>query len=271
MELIAPRYSIRGYLLPASASAKPWDVLLSDMNLKNVNPPPRSPSDALKEAESLNASLNIRLTRYREQSRTLRSDFAQAYDELIARLGSLDRGEVGPQIGERLEEFNLPDEGGRLVSLSSMLQSGPAVISINRGHWCPYCKLELRSLAAVDGDIRRLGARTVSIMPDSAQFTGDLAKKNELPFPVLTDIDLGYSLALGLIFWVGGEIQRLYKEAGVELEKYHGNQGHFLPMAAKFIVGQDGLVKARQVNIEFRERMEPEAIIAVLEGMHAAG
>ena len=36
-------------------------------------------------------------------------------------------------------------------------------------------------------------------------------------------------------------------------------------MAAKFIVGQDGLVKARQVNLEFRERMEPEVIVAALE------
>ena len=38
-------------------------------------------------------------------------------------------------------------------------------------------------------------------------------------------------------------------------------------MAAKFIVGRDGLVKARQVNIEFRERMEPEAILAVLNAL----
>jgi hypothetical protein len=62
----------------------------------------------------------------------------------------------------------------------------------------------------------------------------------------------------------------MYKEAGVELEKYHGNRGFFLPMAAKFIVGQDGLVKARQVNIEFRERMEPEAIVAALKELRAA-
>ena len=81
--------------------------------------------------------------------------------------------------------------------------------------------------------------------------------------------DLGYSLLLGLIFWVGAEIQRLYQEVGVEIEKYHGNQAYFLPMAAKFIVGSDGLVKARQVNIEFRERMEPEAIITTLENLRA--
>jgi hypothetical protein len=41
-------------------------------------------------------------------------------------------------------------------------------------------------------------------------------------------------------------------------------------MAAKFVVGQDGLVKARKVNIEFRERMEPEALLAALRGLRAA-
>jgi peroxiredoxin len=163
-----------------------------------------------------------------------------------------------------MPEFNLPDENGRLISLSSLLALGPVVISINRGHWCPYCKLELRSLAAIHSEIARLGAGVISIMPDGAQFTGDYVAQNDLPFPVLSDIDLGYSLLLGLIFWVGPEIQRLYKEAGVELEKYHGNQGYFLPMAAKLIVGRDGRVKARQVNIEFRERMEPQALIATL-------
>jgi peroxiredoxin len=128
----------------------------------------------------------------------------------------------------------------------------------------------LRSLAAIHDQIKQLGARVVSIMPDSAQFTGSYAKQNELPFPILCDIDLGYSLSLGLIFWVGAEIRRMYEEAGVDLEKYHGNQGFFLPMAAKFIVSQDGLIRARQVNIEFRERMEPEAIVAVLKELRSS-
>jgi peroxiredoxin len=214
--------------------------------------------------------LQNKLSAYREKSSRLRPDFAEAYDDLVNRLTALDRGEVGPKAGEPMPPFALPTETGRIVSLPSMLQSGPVVVSINRGHWCPYCKMELRSLAAIHDRIKGLGAQVVSIMPDTASFTGDFVSKNELPFPVLSDVDLGYSLSLGLIFWVGAEIRRLYEEAGVELEKYHGNQGYFLPMAAKFIVGRDGLVKARQVNIEFRERMEPAAIIAALEALHAA-
>jgi peroxiredoxin len=214
-------------------------------------------------------NLSSRLSTYRRESGLRRPDFARAYDELVERLNVIDRGEVGPQLGEAMPQFNLPDENGRLVALASLLRSGPVVISINRGHWCPYCKLDLRSLAEINGEIERLGARSIAIMPDSAEFTESYATRNSLPFPVLSDIDLGYSLSLDLIFWVGDQIGELYRQAGVELEKYHGNHAYFLPMASKFIVGRDGLVKARQVNIEFRERMEPADIIAELRKLHS--
>jgi peroxiredoxin len=236
--------------------------------LKDLNSSPRSMAEVLIQVENSNIALSSRLSAYRRESGNRRPDFARAYDELVARLNAIDGGQVGPPLGEFMPEFNLPDENGRLISLSSLLQSGPVVISINRGHWCPYCKLELRSLAAIQNEINRLGAHIISIMPDSAQFTGGYVAQNDLPFPVLSDIDLGYSLSLGLIFWIGAEIRKLYEEAGVELEKYHGNHGYFLPMAAKFIVGSDGRVKARQVNTEFRERMDPEAIVAVLRDLH---
>jgi peroxiredoxin len=222
-----------------------------------------------QQIQMQDTSLNSRLSTYRRESEVRRPEFAKAYDELVERLNVLDQGQVGPRLGELMPRFDLPDESGHLISLSSLLQTGPVVTSINRGHWCPYCKLELRSLAAINNEIERLGARVVSIMPDSARFTDAYITNNDLPFPVLSDIDLGYSLSLGLIFWVGAEIQRLYQEVGVELEKYHGNEAYFLPMAAKFIVGCDGLVKARQVNIEFRERMEPEAIMTTLENLRA--
>lgn len=227
-----------------------------------------STSEIPTQNESPYVSLGARLSAYRKESGQRRPDFAKAYDKLVERLKIIDRGEVGPRLGESMPRFNLPDENGQLISLPSLLQSGPVVISINRGHWCPYCKRDLRALADIHDEIKRLGAQAISIMPDSAQFTDGYVARNSLPFPVLSDIDLGYSLSLGLIFWVGGEIETLYKEAGVQLEKYHGNQAYFLPMAAKFIVGRDGLVKTRQVDTEFRERMEPEVIMAALRELH---
>ncbi len=243
---------------------------MSHDDVANVKSTSELMAQAWREAAAAKAPLAERLAMYRAASSRLRPDFAQAYDELVDRLAVLERNEVGPQVGDRLGEFSLPDQHGRLVSLSSLLDAGPAVISLNRGHWCPYCRLELRSLAAIHGQVADLGASIVSITPDAAEFTRRYGEANELPFPLLTDIDLGYSLSLGLIFWIGEPVQNLYREAGIDLQKYHRNSGMFLPLAAKFIVGRDGLVKARQVDVEFRRRMEPEAILATLRALETS-
>jgi peroxiredoxin len=214
--------------------------------------------------------LNQSLAAYREQSAHKRPEIAAAYDRLVTRLAAIDRDEVGPPIGGQMPEFLLPDHTGEIVALSSLLERGPLVVSFNRGHWCPYCQLELRALGAANEKIQSLGASVVSIMPETARFTKKSIEKNELSFPILSDIDLGYSISLGLIFWVGAEIKDLYQSIGIDLAQFQGTGGSFLPMAAKFIVGTDGLVKARAVNAEFRQRVEPEAIIAALEDLARA-
>lgn len=233
-------------------------------------PPQRIPetlAQAFSDARLLDASLSQRLMNYRHHSARLRPDVASAYDALVARLDVLEQGAVGPQVGDPMPEFALPDENGAIVTLSSLLRAGPAVISINRGHWCPYCRLELHALAAQFGDIRRSGARLVSIMPDVAEFTRRFRAEQNLPFPILSDVDLGYSLLLGLVFWVGPEVRRLYEELGVDLASFQRNTSFFLPIAAKFIVDVDGTIRAREVNVEFRQRMDPAAILAAVRAL----
>jgi len=233
-------------------------------------PPQRIPetlAQAFRDARLLDASLSQRLMNYRHHSARLRPDVASAYDALVARLDVLEQGAVGPQVGDPMPEFALPDENGAIVTLSSLLRAGPAVISINRGHWCPYCRLELHALAAQFGDIRRSGARLVSIMPDVAEFTRRFRAEQNLPFPILSDVDLGYSLLLGLVFWVGPEVRRLYEELGVDLASFQRNTSFFLPIAAKFIVDVDGTIRAREVNVEFRQRMDPAAILAAVRAL----
>jgi peroxiredoxin len=228
---------------------------------------PKTLGEALALASSLQGDLAERLAAYRAYAKTLRPDFAAAYDRLVTHLDALDAGKIGPRVGERMPDFLLPNQQGQLVSLNTFLDSGVLVISINRGHWCPYCKLDLRALTEIAPDIRRLGAQLVSITPEKAQFTKQAIADNDFPFPVLSDVDLSYTLSLGLIFWVGAEVKSLYADVGIDLERYQGNRSHFLPVAAKFIVGRDGTVKAREVNVDFRLRMDPKAIIDILASL----
>ena len=108
--------------------------------------------------------------------------------------------------------FLLPDETGRLVSLTSLLEKGPVAVMFYRGHWCPYCRLNVRAVIQAQDRIRALGAQTVAIMPETQQFAEKFKADASAPFPVLTDLDNGYALSLNLAIWLGSEIQRSLHE-----------------------------------------------------------
>jgi peroxiredoxin len=228
---------------------------------------PATLSDAFLAVADSDGTLESRLAAYRGHVRRIRPDVDAAYDRLVARLNATLRDDLGPVVGERMPNFALPDQAGNLVSLDALRAAGPVVVSFNRGHWCPYCRLELRALAATATEVHALRASIVSITPEVASFTQKLAAEQKLPFPVLTDLDFGYALALGLVFSIGPEIEKIYRDYGIALDRYQGNESRFLPVAATFIVGSDGCVAARFVDFEFRRRMEPRTILDTLRGL----
>jgi len=120
----------------------------------------------------------------------------------------------------------------------------------------------VRAVIQAQDRIKALGAQTVAIMPETQQFAGKFKADASAPFPVLTDLDNGYALSLNLAIWLGTEIQRLL--AYQDLANFHGNAGWVLPIPATFVVGRDGLVKARFLDPDFRKRMEIDDLIAAL-------
>ncbi len=70
--------------------------------------------------------------------------------------------------------FVLPDETGRMVSLADLLAQGPAVMTFHRGHWCPFCRISINTLAQAQLRIQALGARMVAIVPDRQQFAAEM-------------------------------------------------------------------------------------------------
>ena len=88
--------------------------------------------------------------------------------------------------------------------------------------------------------------------------------KQDIPFKVLTDLDLAYAFSLGLVFWVGEEIKDAYLKFGIDLAQFQGHGGWLLPIPATLVVGSDGRVKARFVDPDFRHRMGMETILDAL-------
>lgn len=221
-------------------------------------------SEAFEQICLMDGPLNVRLAAYADKLRELNFPFAEAYDNLVARLMAGEVGSAAPKVGDFMPPFVLPSHTGQLVGLEELTAKGPVVISLNRGHWCPFCKIELRTIAAYHREISALGAEVVSILPDRQKFIRPLAADTAGSLSILTDIDNGYALSLGLVMWLGDKIKELMKGRGIDLEAIQGNEGWYVPLPATFVVSKHGLVTARHVDPEFRTRMDIDEILTAL-------
>ncbi|MEY9108447.1 AhpC/TSA family protein [Bradyrhizobium yuanmingense] len=228
-----------------------------------------SPADAeqlrlaFQRCRDMDSTLNEQLRAYADASREVFPAYGEAVDRLVARLSDNGGGETAPRPGDPMPPFMLPDEGGHLVSLPSLLEEGPVAVMFFRGHWCPYCRLNVRAVVQALDRIKAMGAQVVAIVPETQEYTGQLKSESGAPFPILTDLDNGYALSLDLAIWLGAEIQQLLSYQ--DMAKFHGNDGWMLPIPAVFVVGRDGIVKARFVDPDFRKRMEIDDLIEALE------
>lgn len=198
------------------------------------------------------------------ENRRVRADypaFANAYDKLIARLVAGAAGSDAPKTGDVLPPFVLPDEAGQLVRLDDFNASKAIVISINRGHWCTYCRVEFESLRDITAEIRRRGGAVLGITPDRQRYLHALKEELHLPFPLLSDMDNAYAMALGLVVWCGDEVRPLYRSIDWNLDEFQGNDGWMVPIPATYVVAPDGRIKASFVEPDFRQRIEPAAIL----------
>lgn len=229
-----------------------------------------SPADAerlklaFQRCRDMEGTLNEQLRAYADAGRDIFPAYGEAVDRLVARLGENGGGENAPRPGEEMPPFLLPDEKGRLVSLPSLLVQGPVAVMFFRGHWCPYCRLNMRAVIQAEARIKAMGAQIVAIMPEIQAFTEQFKADSHAPFPMLTDLDNGYALSINLAIWLGAEIQDLLSHQ--DMAKFHGNDGWMLPIPAVFVVGRDGIVKARFVDPDFRKRMEIDDLLEALEG-----
>lgn len=220
--------------------------------------------DAFVRCRNLEAPLADRLQAFANELRRLDPHFQTAVDALVSRLAESNAGATAPKVGEPMPAFLLPDEQGRLVRLDDFLSEGPVALAFNRGHWCPYCRINVDALARAQEEAAAEHRRIAAIVPDRRRFAVWLKSDAKAPFPVLTDMDNGYAMTLGLSFYVGDELKHLMVSSGWDPSVSQGTDHWMLPIPATFIVGTDGIVHARFVDPDYRMRMAIEDLLAAL-------
>ena len=71
----------------------------------------------------------------------------------------------------------------------------------------------------------------------------------------------------GLVFKLPDDLQGLYSNFGIELERFNGDDSWTLPMPGRFILDQQGKIVSADVNPDYTIRAEPDEIIEILKGI----
>ena len=174
----------------------------------------------------------------------------------------------GLSVGDRAPGFTLPDAAGKDVSLADWLGAGPVVLQFYRGEWCPYCNLQVRALQAALPDIRKRGASVIAISPQSADHSLSLAEKAQLEFDVLSDVDQRVIRDYRVQFTLPADLQDVHLNVfDLDLRTQNADGSWNLPVPATFVIGTDGTIVAAGVEVDYRTRIEPAAILAALDDL----
>jgi peroxiredoxin len=167
--------------------------------------------------------------------------------------------------GDVAPSFSLKDPDGNVVNSADLLRRGPLVLSFYRGVWCPYCNMELQALEAIKPDFDKYGASLIAISPQTAPNSRKSVRQNKLSFPILSDVKGNVGSAFGLRFHLPEYLVELYKQLKNDLPTFNDDPSWTLPMPARYVIGQDGVILYSEVNPDYTRRPEPGDMIPVLQ------
>ncbi|MBP1839835.1 peroxiredoxin-like family protein [Formosa algae] len=167
-------------------------------------------------------------------------------------------------IGDLAPNFTLQNAMGKAVSLSDYLIKGPVVLTWYRGGWCPYCNLTLQRLQQELSHFQAAGANLLALTPELPDQSLNTTEKNELKFEVLSDVGNKVGKDYGIIFKLTEDVAKRYQDS-FDMHSYNGDDSDELPLAATYVINEDGEIIYDFLDVDYRNRAEPSEIISVLK------
>ena len=100
-------------------------------------------------------------------------------------------------------------------------------------------------------------------MPDNSLSTQE---KDELAFPVLSDVGNKVASQFGIVFQIGKELQKLYRKFGHPLDLFNGPDGaEHLPVPATFLIDEKGVIRLAHIDVDYARRLDPDDVITNIE------
>ncbi len=170
-------------------------------------------------------------------------------------------------LGDIIPDFALLNHNGELIEIEKLLKQGAVVISFYRGTWCPFCSLELKALEEALPAVKILGGTVVTISPQTFIEFPQTAYQQELNLEMLVDKGNKVARQFGLVFKIPENARSYYRNIGIYLPRYNGDESFELPIPGTFIVDRDRKIHYAFVEPDFNQRLDPVEIITILRQM----
>jgi thioredoxin-dependent peroxiredoxin len=157
-------------------------------------------------------------------------------------------------IGKPAPDFELPDQTGQPVRLSSFKGSRHVLLIFIRGDWCPSCHMMMRTYEKSREKLREKNVLLLAIGPDDLGTNQQMAEKLGIEYKILTDNKQQTAIAYGS------------HQADLRLDKY----GVGVPLPSTFIICDQGIIRYQSRADQVGEFLNPGQVEQVLNGIRHA-
>ena len=105
----------------------------------------------------------------------------------------------------------------------------------------------------------------VAISPQKETFNRELIHEKQFSFELLSDSGNKVAKTFGLVYTLPDDLRQLYLKFGIDLVKFNGDETWTLPMPARYIVDQTGIVRYAKADPDYTIRPEPEDTLAAIK------
>ncbi|MGY0391525.1 redoxin domain-containing protein [Bizionia sp. KMM 8389] len=249
----------------AYVSEKPWiQVTWSDIQFNNNLKPEyfkKNFNMNTMKPVSLKSQLDAKKANFEVKADAHKKEVYAAGFESVSNSGVLDQAK---KVNEQAPNFSLKNATGNTVSLAEYLEKGPVVLTWYRGGWCPYCNLTLSALQAELPNFKAEGANLLALTPELPDKSISTAEKNNLEFEVLSDVGNKVAEEYGIVFKLTEDVATIYNNS-FDMNAYNGDDSNQLPLAATYVINQNGKIIYAFVDADYRNRAEPSEITAFLK------
>ena len=116
-------------------------------------------------------------------------------------------------------------------------------------------------------ELQNLGATLVALTPQLQSHSKTLVEKHGLSFDLLSDPGNAYAEQLGIRYVMAPEPRAVFEGFGIDMAGHNGDDSWSLPMPARLVVDQTGVVRAADVDPDYTRRPEPQKTLDDLRAL----